>query len=403
MSKFILLIRLVILVLLKSCWGRCHIPKTLKLVNLVFRHGDRTPVRTYPTDPYDENFWPNGLGQLTEEGVKQQYELGQFLRNRYDLFLDRQYKRRQIYVRSTDKDRALLSAQSCLSALYNHSNIGIRGINWQPVPIHTVQIEKDFLLYPHYDCPRYKQLWKKSIEEMDLSQYQSFYEYVAKHAGLKQKEMDIQWLWHIAGTLMVQVSNGLTLPSWVTPDVYDTIIRLKDIEFQMKGHIPEMIRVTGGNLLKKMINDTEALFKAELDEQMKMFMYSAHDTTVSVVLRALKNFNGLMPPYSTCVMLEAHDTGVGEPYIQIHLRNDTSRPPYHLTLQGCTPDCPLSRFKEILLPLLPQDIDTECRLKFSTAAPVIGFTSSVLVMLFLVTFCPCLSCKNWTRYVIKYS
>ena len=32
----------------------------------LYRHGDRTPVASYPTDPYNNvSYWPNGWGQLT--------------------------------------------------------------------------------------------------------------------------------------------------------------------------------------------------------------------------------------------------------------------------------------------------------------------------------------------------
>ena len=32
----------------------------------LYRHGDRTPVTTYPTDPYNNaSYWPDGWGQLT--------------------------------------------------------------------------------------------------------------------------------------------------------------------------------------------------------------------------------------------------------------------------------------------------------------------------------------------------
>ncbi|CAD7004464.1 unnamed protein product [Ceratitis capitata] len=39
---------------------------TLKLVHIVLRHGARTPVTTYPNDPYvNETYSPYGWGHLT--------------------------------------------------------------------------------------------------------------------------------------------------------------------------------------------------------------------------------------------------------------------------------------------------------------------------------------------------
>jgi len=38
-----------------------------KILLQIFRHGDRTPVDPYPTDPYRNlTFWPEGYGQLTD-------------------------------------------------------------------------------------------------------------------------------------------------------------------------------------------------------------------------------------------------------------------------------------------------------------------------------------------------
>ncbi|CAF5155116.1 unnamed protein product, partial [Rotaria magnacalcarata] len=39
--------------------------------HVLFRHGDRTPITTYPTDPTKETDWPNGFGQLTNNGIEQ--------------------------------------------------------------------------------------------------------------------------------------------------------------------------------------------------------------------------------------------------------------------------------------------------------------------------------------------
>ena len=64
----------------------------LKLVHLLYRHGDRTPIKPYTTDPYhDESSWPIGFGQLTSRGKMQQYELGQWIRHRYTGFLSSNY------------------------------------------------------------------------------------------------------------------------------------------------------------------------------------------------------------------------------------------------------------------------------------------------------------------------
>ena len=38
----------------------------------------------------------------------------------------------------------------------------------------------------------------------------------------------------------------------------------------------------------------------------KMFMYSAHDATVAIVLQALGLYNGIPPPYAATVLLELH-------------------------------------------------------------------------------------------------
>jgi len=58
--------------------------KTLLSVNLLFRHGDRTPIRPYPNDPHkDPSNWPVGFGQLTTRGKQMHYKLGKFLRSRY--------------------------------------------------------------------------------------------------------------------------------------------------------------------------------------------------------------------------------------------------------------------------------------------------------------------------------
>ncbi|CAF1524175.1 unnamed protein product, partial [Didymodactylos carnosus] len=59
--------------------------------HILFRTGDRTPLSTYPADPLQETFWPNGFNQLTMTGVQQSINLGTYVRGRYDDLLNKTY------------------------------------------------------------------------------------------------------------------------------------------------------------------------------------------------------------------------------------------------------------------------------------------------------------------------
>uniref|UniRef100_A0A8I3PS00 Lysosomal acid phosphatase n=2 Tax=Canis lupus familiaris TaxID=9615 RepID=A0A8I3PS00_CANLF len=119
--------------------------RSLRFVTLLYRHGDRSPVKTYPKDPYQEDEWPQGFGQLTKEGMLQHWELGQALRQRYHGFLNTSYHRQEVYVRSTDFDRTLMSAEANLAGLFppNGMQRFNPNISWQPIPVHTVPITED--------------------------------------------------------------------------------------------------------------------------------------------------------------------------------------------------------------------------------------------------------------------
>ncbi|KAK6055427.1 hypothetical protein COOONC_07068, partial [Cooperia oncophora] len=45
----------------------------LHLVQVVWRHGDRAPTMTYPTDVHQEDAWPYGWGELTEVNSSKEF------------------------------------------------------------------------------------------------------------------------------------------------------------------------------------------------------------------------------------------------------------------------------------------------------------------------------------------
>ena len=134
--------------------------KKLDFVLALWRHGARSPMEFSKTSSIGDNFeiWPDGTGQLTENGKEMHRQLGRFLRNRYKDFypFDEDYRRKDIYVRSTDRDRTLLSAVANLGAFLNVSTPGM-----VPFPVHTMPTENDNLLrYPNMNCKRFADILK---------------------------------------------------------------------------------------------------------------------------------------------------------------------------------------------------------------------------------------------------
>lgn len=78
-------------------------------------------------------------------GKEQHYHLGQWLRQRYSSLLSQTYNKDEIYIRSTDVDRTLMSALSNLAGLYEpkEKDVWDPAIHWQPIPVHTTPEKMD--------------------------------------------------------------------------------------------------------------------------------------------------------------------------------------------------------------------------------------------------------------------
>jgi lysosomal acid phosphatase len=129
-----------------QCQAAVSVEETqLVLLQVLFRHGDRSPIAPYPGDPYNESTWASygGFGQLTQIGMKQTHQYGCFLRRTYSKFLTERYEPTRVFVRSTDYDRTIISAQSVLAGLFEPrgDQLWNEQIKWQPIPIHTKNYE----------------------------------------------------------------------------------------------------------------------------------------------------------------------------------------------------------------------------------------------------------------------
>lgn len=355
--------------------GTVVAPSTLRLVHLVYRHGDRTPVKPYPTDPYRTlDNWPVSWGQLTNDGKDRQFRLGQFNRQRYGSFLSDDYIPEEIYVRSTDVDRTLMSAQSHLAGLYppTDQQTWNKDLPWQPIPIHTVNRDEDLLLLAESKCDRYDKLLEElnnsPVVQKRMEDNRQLLDFLAQHTNLTMKEIDdIEYLYD---TLFIESRFNKSLPEW-TKDVFPLPMKeLSDFSFELKAYTPDMQRLKGGPWIKEVVDNLRNYTKTTLGGnnlaawKRKMYMYSGHDVTVATVLSAFQVFNKIQPPYASMVLVELHELKPKEHFVQVLYKNvsDDGEDPFPLTLPGCDEFCPLDKFYQLVANVTADDLVSECKL-----------------------------------------
>uniref|UniRef100_A0A673L9W6 Lysosomal acid phosphatase n=1 Tax=Sinocyclocheilus rhinocerous TaxID=307959 RepID=A0A673L9W6_9TELE len=331
-----------------------------------------SPIKAYPTDPYKESDWPQGFGQLSQEGMKQHFELGQFLTKRYTGFLSEDYDRHEIFIRSTDVDRTLMSAEANLAGMFppNGSEVFNPDLKWQPIPVHTVPADEEKLLsFPLDDCPRYTQLMNET-EKTDIflnmtETNKAFIEMVKNKTGLEKT--NIETIWSVYDTLFCEAKHGMRPPDWVTSSVMETLKVLKNFGFQIMFGVykrKEKCRLQGGLLLDQIIKNLSNAAALDSKQKVKMMVYSAHDTTIVALQEALNVFNGLQPPYASCHLFELHQEENGTFSVEMFYRNDTNvSEPYSVSLPGCSQRCPLQDFVNLTREVIPQDRNKECQIK----------------------------------------
>uniref|UniRef100_A0A8C9KKC5 Lysosomal acid phosphatase n=1 Tax=Panthera tigris altaica TaxID=74533 RepID=A0A8C9KKC5_PANTA len=378
--------------------------RSLRFVTLLYRHGDRSPVKTYPKDPYQEEEWPQGFGQLTKEGMLQHWELGQALRQRYHGFLNTSYHRQEVYVRSTDFDRTLMSAEANLAGLFPPNGIQRfnPNISWQPIPVHTVPITEDRVrlasasleamrgttlamgrlipdsfsaCFPHFvlqllkfplgPCPRYEQLQNETRQtpeyQNEIIQNAQFLDMVANETGLT--DLTLETVWNVYDTLFCEQTHGLVLPPWASPQTMQHLSRLKDFSFRFLFGIyeqAEKARLQGGVLLAQIRKNLTLM--AASSQLPKLLVYSAHDTTLVALQMALDVYNGEQAPYASCHIFELYQEDNGNFSVEMYFRNESNKAPWPLILPGCPHRCPLQDFLHLTEPVVPKDWQQECQL-----------------------------------------
>ncbi|KAF0307303.1 Lysosomal acid phosphatase [Amphibalanus amphitrite] len=347
-------------------------PDTLRLVNVVYRHGTRTPIEAYPTDP-NIGAWPQGDGQLTNEGKQNQLELGRFLRSRYDGFLPELYHMNYTHIEAADVDRCLMSAQANLAGLFppRGQDVWDAELAWQPIPVHTVPFEDDYKFKSYKICDAYNaehdRVYSSPQVEAVNAEYAGLYQYLTENSG--DLVADVTHVQYLYDTLRIESTHNLTTPEWAlavppgydAPAFPDLMEPLGNLDFALLGATPLQRRLGGGTLLKDILKNMKASVYGYLSPpNRKLFAYSGHDTNVGCLLTTLMVYNGVMPPLASAVLVELHAEPEVGATVQLFYRNDTTAEPYPLQLPGCQLSCPWDTFVQLTEDVVPDDIEAEC-------------------------------------------
>ena len=239
--------------------------------------------------------------------MTQEYKLGtSFNKMYYNKLLPEHYSSVSIYVRSSDINRTLMSAQSVLLGLYPMgtgpviNNKDALPNSFQPVPIHTVSIKNESLLIPSYNKEEFKKLVKKYViptkqwQEKN-KQYQEQYAGWSKATSLAIN--DLSDLISLGDNLKIREIHGISLPRGITQSDANTIISLGDWASVRVFNSPEIADYGSQELLRTIVKYLhDAINKGT---SLKYVLFSAHEVTIMSLLTALRSPIDFVPPYAS--------------------------------------------------------------------------------------------------------
>lgn len=348
----------------------------LKMVQVVFRHGARSPLKPLPLEeqvewspklleippqtrfdyrvtnlaggpkphsPYDSEYHKTTLkggmfaGQLTKVGMQQMFALGERLRKNYveDIpFLSPVFNPQEVFVRSTNMFRNLESTRCLLAGLFQHQK--------GPVIIQTDEASSE-VLYPNYqNCwglrEKTRGRKKAAILQPGISED---LEKVKAGVGINSSD-EVDFFVLLDNVAAEQVHSLLSCPALKR---FAQMIEQRAVEAALytlqqedregiQMAVGPFLHLLEGNLLKAADPTTPS------SKTRKLYLYATHDVTLMPILMALGIFDHKWPPFAADLTMELYQHQESkEWFVQLSYHGEEQVP------RGC-PDklCPLDKF-----------------------------------------------------------
>jgi hypothetical protein len=148
-------------------------------------------------------------------------------------------------------------------------------------------------------------------------------------------------------------------------EVFDKLLPLAKFSWIVEYDNRLIERTRAGNLINELVNNMKNKIDGKTDEELNLFLYSTHDTMLTVLMYALNVYNNELVPFSASLLFELHQNKSNNNYfVRIYYYNETltDKSPHLLSLPNCDylTDCPLDKFFSLTKELIPEDWDKEC-------------------------------------------
>uniref|UniRef100_A0AC34Q9L4 Acid phosphatase n=1 Tax=Panagrolaimus sp. JU765 TaxID=591449 RepID=A0AC34Q9L4_9BILA len=371
-------------------------PKNKKLIfaHAIWRHGKRNPGVIYKNSLSKEHDFIQGMGELVNEGMMEQYVLGQRLRKRFiedTALVSPHYVAKEIYIRSTHVNRTITSAQSHFRSFYSGTlpdqepNVPSRE---NPVAVHAFSDLADPILLAS-GCEYARHFVTTTIQNKPqfkafIDEHKQFIKTVADKTGHPEYAEAAEnydfWntyrLLSVCDAIIHEVLLNLPRAPWVD-EVYEQADNFVDEYYahiyglRADDHIrKEAAKIFGGPLLWEIIDRFKLKLgidvdKIRLKDEMpeKYYVYSAHDTSIIQLFVAL-GFGKIgvdtikRPQTSDAVTIELWQGNDGSNVIKIFYFRKGLDHPIDLSktvagCENCEEGCSLDQFIQRSLPFKP--------------------------------------------------
>jgi len=294
-------------------------------------------------------------------GKKQMQSLGAKLRSKYIeqwKFLPKNFQDEEFLARCTPTPRTEESLQNVFKGLYPDSD---------PPAIVTHTPTNEPMWYETSDCQRLKDLFREFHSDPKYKQYMSeeipaLAEKLRHYLLLTDKNGNVpsgkHWPIELYDYFKCHrsINDTNSIPANVPPGAFEKLEEMSVLNWFEAFKTKTIARLGMGRFLSEILGHMDKRIGGKSD--LKLVVFSGHDTTVGPVLVALDVFDDKWPPIASNLILELLEEKQNPQnrYVRL-IYNDRV-----LQIPGCNGTlCPYATFRQKVKELIPNDFHTECK------------------------------------------